>query len=760
MRFPGTIRKTGAILLFLVTVTCGPAMARTMDEADIQGGFYAVSIKDLDGVLSTAFSSLTADGAGLFTFDRLYPAGESRLAQYAVFDNGKITTKNPDSLNFGVEKGSVSLDGVYLTLANMLLTTNGGLPELLFAIHQSTGLTNTVLGGGYNVSVFYKAPAEGSGNSANYTTSGEFLAIDGMLSGAFIDPIAPENQPLNGNYEIACTVMADGQITLTLTSGAIHEAFAPLQGVISGDGNTFVAVETGPEDGSLAFVVGVRQPPAGLALSDMEGDYYVADFGYYLLDDALGNDVANFLMDLSAGPDGNFSFLEEDTTCPDCSINTVINGTLAVSPGENHYTALINGYPDDLKKGGRISLAPDGNVFAMVGSLYLGIGIPRASGQADPGEPIANAGTDQAVSAGTAVLLDGSGSNDPDGMIVSYKWQTISGDPALISAITLSDDAAVQTSFIAPNIAGGIIFRLSVMDNDGNTDSDWVRITVGGNAPPTADAGPDQTVAGGELVTLDGSGSSDPDDGIGIYTWTQPVGPAFSLSDIHAIQPTFTAPPVDAPTPLMFQLTVQDHTGLTAMDTVDIIIDPDINGNGMPDSMESADTDLDGDGVLDFNDPDSIRFQGINGGFLGFYTCCGELFEVRNLLDTDTTVPQTGRPAGTCPYGVFSYNITGLTPGAQAEVTFVFPEALPENAAFHKIDGNGWRPISFVRGELDNTLIVTLTDGDPLTDDDGTANGIIVDPSALVLTADDTTPDNTSGGGSSGGGCFIRSLMH
>ena len=61
---------------------------------------------------------------------------------------------------------------------------------------------------------------------------------------------------------------------------------------------------------------------------------------------------------------------------------------------------------------------------------------------------------------------------------------------------------------------------LTVTDDDGGTDSDDVVITV--DDPPTADAGPDQTVSdsdksGSELVTLDGSGSSDSDGTIVSY---------------------------------------------------------------------------------------------------------------------------------------------------------------------------------------------------------------------------------------------------
>ncbi len=92
-----------------------------------------------------------------------------------------------------------------------------------------------------------------------------------------------------------------------------------------------------------------------------------------------------------------------------------------------------------------------------------------------------------------------------------------------------------------------------------------VKITVAGssNQPPSACAGDNKTVAEGTMVQLDGSCSTDPDDGIKQYTWAQTGGPSVSLSNIHAVKPTFTAPQVTQNTALNFKLTVQDNGGLT-----------------------------------------------------------------------------------------------------------------------------------------------------------------------------------------------------
>ena len=85
---------------------------------------------------------------------------------------------------------------------------------------------------------------------------------------------------------------------------------------------------------------------------------------------------------------------------------------------------------------------------------------------------------------------------------------------------------------------------------------------------PHADAGPDQEVASGALVTLDGSGSSDPNgDPLG-FAW-RGLEMDLALDDATLAGPSFVAPTVDAPLDLTLRLRVSDGA---ASDTDDVVI--------------------------------------------------------------------------------------------------------------------------------------------------------------------------------------------
>ncbi|NQU66711.1 MAG: lamin tail domain-containing protein, partial [Candidatus Marinimicrobia bacterium] len=93
---------------------------------------------------------------------------------------------------------------------------------------------------------------------------------------------------------------------------------------------------------------------------------------------------------------------------------------------------------------------------------------------------------------------------------------------------------------------------------------------TGGNQYPIADGGDDQIAAPGSLVTMDASGSSDPDGTIVGYIWEQTLGENVVLSDYEEPVVTFTAPSSEGV--LGFSLTAIDNMGAMATDDVSIII--------------------------------------------------------------------------------------------------------------------------------------------------------------------------------------------
>jgi hypothetical protein len=105
-------------------------------------------------------------------------------------------------------------------------------------------------------------------------------------------------------------------------------------------------------------------------------------------------------------------------------------------------------------------------------------------------------------------------------------------------------------------------------------------------APPTANAGPAQSVISGATVTLDGSASTDPNAlGIG-WAWTQVAGTAVTLNSFFATKPSFTAPAVVAPATsltLKFQLIVTNSDGLQSNPSiVTITVNPSAPVNTAP----------------------------------------------------------------------------------------------------------------------------------------------------------------------------------
>ena len=129
-----------------------------------------------------------------------------------------------------------------------------------------------------------------------------------------------------------------------------------------------------------------------------------------------------------------------------------------------------------------------------------------------PAAPVANAGLDQTLNDADnnmeeTVTLDASASYDPDGSSITYKWEK--------NGTVLENTEVINHNFSV----GTHIVTLTVTDNEDLTNTDDVIITIEANQAPIANAGSDQTVLVNEIVTFDGSGSSDLYGTIDSYEW-------------------------------------------------------------------------------------------------------------------------------------------------------------------------------------------------------------------------------------------------
>jgi PKD domain/Secretion system C-terminal sorting domain len=196
-----------------------------------------------------------------------------------------------------------------------------------------------------------------------------------------------------------------------------------------------------------------------------------------------------------------------------------------------------------------------------------------------PGAPSANAGSNQTITLPTNnVTLSGSGS-ETNGIIVTYAWTQVNGP----STATINVPGSAVTA-VDGLVQGTYRFQLMVTDGLGVTASATMQVTVNAApvvpGPPSANAGPDQTITlPTNNVTLSGSGS-ETNGTIVTYAWTQVSGPSTATIGVPGSAVTAVTGLVQGA--YVFRLTVTDNSGVTANDAMLVTVKPAVAVPGTP----------------------------------------------------------------------------------------------------------------------------------------------------------------------------------
>lgn len=171
---------------------------------------------------------------------------------------------------------------------------------------------------------------------------------------------------------------------------------------------------------------------------------------------------------------------------------------------------------------------------------------------------------------------------DPDGDPFTYAWTLMKPSG---SAAVLAGANGPTPSFVA-DVRGDYVASLVVTDIYGAASAaDTVAISYN-NIKPVANAGGNQAVFVGQLVTLDGTGSSDANNDPLTYHWTLTsmlAGSGAVLTNPTSIHPTFVP---DASGTYVISLTVSD--GLLVSDPSTVTVEATLRHDQAVTTLQQA----------------------------------------------------------------------------------------------------------------------------------------------------------------------------
>ncbi len=175
--------------------------------------------------------------------------------------------------------------------------------------------------------------------------------------------------------------------------------------------------------------------------------------------------------------------------------------------------------------------------------------------------PVAVIGGTSQAKPGETVYLNASGSSDPAGLKLSYSWS--------VNPSVAFEAAGDLMKFVAPRAAQDVIYSVSLTVNNGKHSATRVhQVKVQAETPatvkpPVASIAGVSQAKGGETVTLDAAGSSDPAGLALSYQWTVTPSVSFQASGSKL---SFVAPKGDKDISYRFTLNLSNGTHVASRD--------------------------------------------------------------------------------------------------------------------------------------------------------------------------------------------------